>query len=114
MKFEDRWELMQELEPIISKSFHLKLVEQTPISGWLGIDKLNKKYVAEGFEGVVIKRLDAYYGYGKKTSAAIKIKDYKDEEFLIVGWIRGLRPEEDMCFVMETKSGKDSKQTCRR
>lgn len=106
MKFEDRWELMQELEPIISKSSHLKLVEQTLISGWLGIDKLNKKYVAEGFEGVVIKRLDAYYGYGKKTNAAIKIKDYKDEEFLIVGWIRGLRPEEDMCFVMETKSGK--------
>lgn len=106
LKFEDRWELMQDLEPIISKSDRLKLVEQTPISGWLGIDCLNKKYVEEGFEGVVIKRLDAYYGYGKKTSAAIKVKDYKDAEFLIVGWVPGLRPEEDMCFVMETKSGK--------
>lgn len=104
--FANRLEMMLDLEPLISKSERLKLVEQVPVSGWLNIDRLNKKFVAEGFEGVVIKRLDAYYGYGKKTAAAIKIKDYKDEEFLIVGWVPGLRPEEDMCFVMETKTGK--------
>lgn len=106
LKFEERYELMQQLEPLVKQSSNIKILEQVPISGWLGIDKLNKKYVSEGYEGVVIKRLDGYYGYGKKTNVAIKVKDYKDSEFLIVGWVPGLRPEEDMCFVLETKAGK--------
>lgn len=59
----------------------------------------------EGFEGIVIRRLDAPYGYGKRTAAMIKVKEYLDDSFLIVGWEPGLRPIEDMCFVMETKHG---------
>ena len=35
----------------------------------------------------------------------IKVKEYQDAEFVIVGWEPGLRPVEDMCFVMETRHG---------
>lgn len=104
--FMDRLSILWDLESIISESPSIKLVEHVPVSGWLNIKKKHDLYVAEGFEGTVIRRLDAVYGYGKRTAVMIKVKDYKEEEFLIVGWEPGLRPVEDMCFVLETKYGK--------
>lgn len=104
--FMDRLEILWELEPIINESKNLKFVEHIPISGWLNIKKKHDAYVNEGFEGIVIRRLDAVYGYGKRTASMIKVKEYQDAEFLIVGWEPGLRPVEDMCFVMETKYGR--------
>lgn len=103
--FMDRLEILWELEPIIEKSDNLKFVEHIPVSGWLNVKKRHDEYVNEGFEGIVIRRLDAPYGYGKRTAAMIKVKEYQDAEFVIVGWEPGLRPVEDMCFVMETRHG---------
>ena len=31
----------------------------------------------------------------------IKIKDYMDSEFKVIGWEPGLRPVEDMCFICQ-------------
>ena len=39
----------------------------------------------------------------------IKVKQYQDDEFKVTGWEPGLRPVEDMCFVLETKEGKQFK-----
>ena len=105
-KFVDRLELLLKIKPIIDNSSNLVFVEHTPISGWLNIKKRHDEYVKEGFEGVVIRKVDGKYGPGKRTADMIKIKEYNESEFLIVGWEPGLRPTEDMCFVMETKTGK--------
>lgn len=105
-KFVDRLELLLKIKPIIDNSSNLVFVEHTPISGWLNIKKRHDEYVKEGFEGVVIRKVDGKYGPGKRTADMIKIKEYDESEFLIVGWEPGLRPTEDMCFVMETKTGK--------
>ena len=105
-KFVDRLELLLKIKPIIDNSSNLVFVEHTPISGWLNIKKRHDEYVKEGFEGVVIRKVDGKYGPGKRTADMIKIKEYDEGEFMIVGWEPGLRPTEDMCFVMETKTGK--------
>lgn len=104
--FDKRFDMLLDLQPIIESSSVLHFVEHIPISGWLRIQNLHDKYVKEGFEGVVIRRLDAPYGYGKRTAAMIKVKQYTDDEFIIVGWEKGLRPVEDMVFVLQTKHGK--------
>ena len=41
------------------------------------------------------------YGIGKRSALyMIKVKDYKDDTFTVVDWVPGLRPIEDMCFVL--------------
>jgi bifunctional non-homologous end joining protein LigD len=43
-----------------------------------------------GFEGIVGKRLDSAYAVGERSDDWVKIKCYHSEEFLVVGYTRGL------------------------
>lgn len=44
------------------------------------------------------------YKPGKRSSEMIKVKEYSEREYKIIGLSEGLRPE-DMCFVMKTPGG---------
>lgn len=85
----------------------IQLIPQVPISGWDNMLKLHNDYVAEGWEGLVIKLASSVYGPNKRTNDWIKIKMYKDDEFKIVGYQLGLRGNEDMCFKCVTEEGKE-------
>lgn len=106
MKFSDRLKVLEEL---VTLSFehstaNIVMVEHVPCEGWLQIKALHDKYVAEGFEGVVIRNPDKTYGVNKRTNDMLKVKNYKEAEFIITGISEGLR-DEDMCFVCETEDG---------
>jgi bifunctional non-homologous end joining protein LigD len=45
--------------------------------------------VEHGLEGVMVKRLDAPYGPGKRTSAWTKVKQQQRQEFVVGGWTEG-------------------------
>lgn len=103
MKFSDRLDV---LEDVVTPAFEnsdakIVMVEHVPCEGWLQIKALHDKYVAEGFEGVVIRNPDKPYGVNKRTNDMLKIKNYKDETFKVVGYELGLRGSEDMTFVCE-------------
>jgi ATP-dependent DNA ligase len=83
----------------------IQMVPQEKVTGWLNIQKLHDKYVEEGFEGVVIRDPSKVYNFGGRTNAMIKVKHYKDDEFLIIDYKEGLRPIEDMTFVCQTEEG---------
>lgn len=82
----------------------IQFVPQELVSGWFNMKAMHDKFVKEGFEGLVIRSLTDVYGPGKRSNAMIKIKEYKDAEYTIVGISEGRR-EEDMCFIMQTESG---------
>ncbi len=47
------------------------------------------QFVAEGYEGLIARRADTYYKYGRSTAieqALLKWKEYKDEEGEVVGF----------------------------
>lgn len=88
------------------KDLKVRIVPQEEVAGWANIQKLHDKYVSEGFEGIVIRDPNKPYAYGGRTNAMIKIKMYQDDEFEIIGYEDGLRPE-DMVFVCKTKEGKE-------
>lgn len=44
---------------------------------------------AQGFEGVVAKRLASHYEAGKRTGAWTKVKNHLRQEFVVGGWIPG-------------------------
>lgn len=88
-----------------TNGLQIRFVPQEKVSGWEAINKLHDKYVAEGYEGVVIRDPSKPYNFGGRTNAMIKIKMYQDDEFEITGWEEGLR-DEDMVFTLVTKDGK--------
>ena len=89
-----------------STDLKVRILPHEKVSGWTNIKKLHDRYVDEGFEGIVIRDPDRTYNYGGRTNDMIKWKEYRDEEFEIVGYSEGLRPE-DMVFVCKTVDGKE-------
>jgi DNA ligase-1 len=118
--FNERFDLMHEYAEELKLSefnpikewgegeLKVQFVPHVEITGWSSIKALHDKYVKEGWEGLVIRNVDEVYGPGKKSNAMLKIKNYLDSEYKIVGLSEGLR-DEDMCFVMETEDGQQFK-----
>ena len=82
----------------------LIIIEQRLIKGLDAIMDMHNEAVAAGYEGLVIKDPDKEYKCGARDNRALKIKEFQDDEFRILGIVEGLR-DEDMCFLMETKDG---------
>lgn len=82
------------------------LVDQHSISGEENIWKLHNNYVSEGFEGCVIRNPDRPYKPNGRTNDMIKFKNYKSEDFKVIGYELGRRGSEDMVFVCELEDGR--------
>lgn len=118
--FEERLKLIN----VVKESLHLgfdpqrkwnpgelriQIVPQVKVSGYENIMKLHNDYVEEGWEGVVCRNPSKPYGFGKRSNDMLKFKKYKDSCFTVVGIEQGLRPFEDMVFVLVTKEGAEFK-----
>lgn len=120
LPFKERYELMkvyacelglEDFDPEktwIDGALKIQLLPQVKMSGWINIKKFHDDYVKEGWEGLVIREVNATYGPGKRSNAMIKIKEYFDAEYEVVGLSEGLR-DEDMCFVLKTPEGQEFK-----
>lgn len=118
--FDERWALMNDIKDQYNLSFdpekefddeelRLQFVPQLIVSSWNAMMDLHNEYVSEGWEGLVIRDPDKVYRPNGRTNDMIKIKVYKSDEFLITGYELGLRGNEDMVFICETKEGKEFK-----
>lgn len=83
----------------------IQVVPHVEISGWDNIIQLHNEYVSEGWEGLVIRLKDSLYSPNKRSNDWIKVKEYKDSEFIVKGYELGLRGSEDMVFILETEEG---------
>lgn len=84
----------------------IRLLKHTYVSGWDNMKKLHDKWVAEGFEGAVITDPSKPYKVGSRCNNLIKIKQYKSEDFMVVGYKLGLRGSEDMTFTCQLEDGR--------
>lgn len=85
------------------------LVEQVMSHSEEEIWKLHDQYVQEGFEGCVIRNPDKPYKPNGRTNDMIKFKNYKSEDFKVIGYELGLRGSEDMTFICELDDGRTFK-----
>lgn len=120
ISFEERLKLLNMVQKSLKLEFNpnrewtpgelrIQMVPHEKVTGIKAINDLHDKYVSEGWEGVVIRDPSKEYGFGKRTNAMLKIKKYKDDCFTVVGIEQGLRPYEDMVFVLVTKDGLEFK-----
>jgi DNA ligase-1 len=68
------------------------------------IKELDSKYVAEGYEGVMLRSMDVVYDW-KRSDALVKYKSFKEEDLLIVDAVEGTGKYKGMlgAFVCEGK-----------
>ena len=102
--FKERVKRLNEFKSKCPKDSKLIIIEQRLIKGLDQIMKMHNEAVSNGYEGLVIKDPDKEYKCGARDNRALKIKEFQDAEFKIVGLVEGLR-DEDMCFLMETEDG---------
>lgn len=105
--FEERLDFLEKSLNFFKDFEHLEeddyfcLLEQEEVSGEDNIWKLHDQYVAEGFEGCVIRDPNKPYKPNGRTNIMLKFKNYKSEDFLVVGYELGLRGSEDMVFICQ-------------
>lgn len=113
--FEERLQILNRIQQDLNLSFiperewnenelKIQIVPHVLISGWDNMKKLHDEWVSEGWEGIVIRDPNVTYKPGGRGNQMLKIKNYIDAEYKIIGLTEGLR-EEDMCFLMETPEG---------
>jgi ATP-dependent DNA ligase len=88
---------------------HIQFLPQVEITGYDNMKKLHDSYVAEGWEGLVIRLASSTYKPGARGNDWIKIKCYFDDTYKVIGYELGLRGSEDMVFICEMKDGKTFK-----
>ena len=103
--FEERLEILKELEELFSDSIKIKVLEHVETNSFKEIQELHNKWVSEGYEGLVARKPTSTYQFGKRGSDMIKVKEYMEQEFKIIDYKDGLR-DEDFCFILETEDNK--------
>ena len=102
--FKQRVERLNKFKQNCPENSKLIIIEQRLISGLDSIMEMHNEAVANGYEGLVIKDPDKEYKCGARDNRALKVKEFVDDEFKILGLVEGLR-DEDMCFLMEMPDG---------
>lgn len=102
--FKERVKMLETFKKDCPNDSKLIIIEQRLIKGLDEIMSMHNEAVAAGYEGLVIKDPDKEYKCGARDNRALKIKEFQDAEFQILGIVEGLR-DEDMCFLMQTEDG---------
>lgn len=103
--FEERLEILKKLQVEFADMEKVKVIDHTLTESYAEIQRLHNDAVERGYEGVVARKPKAKYAFGKRNSNMIKVKEYMEEEFEIIDYNDGLRPE-DFCFILKTKDDK--------
>lgn len=82
------------------------IVGEMYVEGEEEIWEQHDEYVEEGFEGCVIRDPERPYKPNGRTNDMIKFKNYKSEDFKVIGYELGRRGSEDMVFVCELEDGR--------
>ncbi len=75
---------------------HIKVSEYIYVNDMIDVLEYFSKVVSQGFEGIIIRDLNAYY-VRKKCSTMLKFKPEKSEMFPIVGYEQGITKVCEQC-----------------
>jgi ATP-dependent DNA ligase len=92
------------------KHNHIELLETNSASNEEEVQKLQKQFVQEGYEGAIIRINDGKYAYGFRSNDLLKLKSFDDAEFKVIDFDRGVGKFINIpILICETKEGKTFK-----
>jgi len=104
---EERAILLNSLDGHFDKEDNIKINAQIKLSSYETIKTIHDLWVRDGFEGAICRDASRLYGYGTRDDRMVKVKEFQEEEFEIIGLNNdNVRPE-DMTFKCITKDGKE-------
>ena len=106
MFLQDRGDFIIMTNPEGCDDFDVCLLAEIETAEEDNIWELHDQYVEEGFEGCVIRNPDKPYKPNGRTNDMIKFKNYKSEDFKVIGYELGRRGSEDMVFTCELEDGR--------
>ena len=105
MPFIERYDIIEEFVDN-NPSPNLGVAENFMVVGAIDIKRLNAQFVAEGYEGVIIRNIFAPYQINKRSKHLQKYKEFKDDEYEIVGFTEGSGNEKGtVIWVCKTPTG---------
>lgn len=92
-----------------NKFKYIKLLETHTVNDKEQLIKYQKKFIKEGYEGIVIRNSDGLYKQKNRSPDVQKFKNFQDMEFKIVGFTEGENSTEKGCiiWICQTKDGKE-------
>lgn len=102
---EERALLLNSLIDHFPEEDNIKINVQVKLSSYAHIKAIHDIWVLDGFEGAICRDAIALYGFGSRDDRMIKVKEFQDDEFEIVGMKEGRRGAEDMVFCLITPDG---------
>jgi ATP-dependent DNA ligase len=81
----------------------LKYVKQVPTSVAVSkeaVDIFHAQFVADGYEGIIVRKMDGEYEFGHRSHSLLKLKNFQDAEFTVIG-AKGGTPgtDEEQCVI---------------
>lgn len=102
-------ERRKDLENLFINYEGFKLGRSITLVDKKSVDNFEEECIEAGYEGIMLKNLDGLYEIGKRSYNNLKVKQFLDEEFKIVGYELGKRGSEDIVFLLKTKEDKEFK-----
>lgn len=92
----------------IKRSKHIKLIQTEICNDSSELIKFHEKYVALGYEGLMIRNFKGPYQENARSKNLQKYKLFQEEEFQIVGFTQGVGIEKGLViWKCSTKEGKE-------
>lgn len=63
----------------------IKLVSTAKVGSRSDLDEMHREFLGAGYEGTILRHGLTGYETGKRSSSLIKLKDFTDEEFTVIG-----------------------------
>ncbi len=103
-----RYQGLANLFNVIGDHPELQMVETFRVTGGLvDLKELHDQWVQDGYEGAIIRNLDGLYSPGKRSYDLIKMKEFDEAEYVIVGVTEGRgRMADKAVFICQTDAGK--------
>ena len=107
-EWKDRRLLLENLHLHISN--HLIITPTETADNEQEVYQLQSKYLEEGYEGAIVREADGEYRFGYRSRSLLKVKNFTDEEYKIVGYTTGVgRFEGSVVWICETWNGEEFK-----
>lgn len=104
LDFQSRLDMIDKLRYYFIDNKKIKVLEHFKIHGYTEAKGYHDAWVAQGYEGAILRDPAKNYKPGGRDLRMIKLKEFKEDEFEIIGYNLGLRGSEDMVFKLKTKN----------
>jgi DNA ligase-1 len=99
-----RWAALLDLEQAFPPQ--VRLVTTIVVNNEEELFRAHATFVQRGYEGTIVRSGDDGYNIGHRSNSLLKLKDFQDSEFIIVGVVEGKGSFKGKAiFVCETEDG---------